>query len=258
MPEDPLSIFRIVFASMCALFTLVHLPWFLRMIRLNESGLADAYLPQNDFAKNEEVDESEYVPPGIERFLPNPGTRAFVASGVIFSGLMICAALDFYPRFAFLAAIVFYFLFFTAQGLTLLYFFFEGTIRLMFAAPSNGSIGTLPLWLATRVTRAIGHLRDEHGRGPRLQDRVIERPDEQEIVIESCRERDWNAVTTLQYKEDIYQLLDFGKREHGLHRYIYRFRIAPYGFPIRKLQMYSPDELLPSRSRGDRRVADSS
>ena len=112
MPEDPLSIFRIVFASTCALFMLVHMPWFLRMIRLHESGLADAYVPQDLHKKNEEVDESEYVQPGIGRFLPNLGTRAFMASGVIFAGLMVCAALDFYQRIAFLAAIVFYLLFF--------------------------------------------------------------------------------------------------------------------------------------------------
>ena len=113
MPEDPLIIFRTVFASACAFFTLIHLPWFVRALRIWDASFDDAQLPPEHMRENKDVDESELVAKNpLQKILPTLNIPAFIAVGIAFVILMLCAACSVYPRVSLLLAIVAYLVFF--------------------------------------------------------------------------------------------------------------------------------------------------
>jgi len=84
----------------------------------------------------------------------------------------------------------------------------------------------------------------EKSLGPLIEDLV--KPGVQtdyDLRIETCRPRDWNSATTLDYDGRHYALVR-AREQSPPRRFIYMFRISPPNRLIRSLYPYSPDELL--------------
>lgn len=137
------------------------------------------------------------------------------------------------------------------QPLTLLliYFFVEGTVRLLVAVSTGEAVGSLPLYLLELGrTRAV-EVKRERALEPLIADEVT-RSAPGELRIASCRPRDaWDQLTTIEYEGEFYELAETlaGRPPRP---YVYRLRPIPPGKVIRGLHHYHPEELLPPKKPG--------
>jgi hypothetical protein len=136
---------------------------------------------------------------------------------------------------------------FVFQPLTLvmLYFLFEGAVRLIAPLVTEEIIGTLPLVLVARAHDKIAGVRAEAALGPRVAD-TVERGDGRQfdLRISSCRPKpNWDKLMTIAYQDEYYEVV---KQETLLppRRFVYLLRKNPPGKVIRGLHHYDPREAL--------------
>lgn len=133
--------------------------------------------------------------------------------------------------------------------LVLLYFTFEGAVRLLAGLVTGEVVGTLPLqgvaWLHGKVEARWA----EWKLGPRIVD-LVQKGDgaAYDLRILSCRpKKTWDRMMTIVFLEEFYELV--GEERGPLPRqFIYLLRRAPEGKVIRGHHYYRPDEPLEPQS----------
>jgi hypothetical protein len=177
------------------------------------------------------------------------GTTALTAAAQVFGALWLGARcfLRYRARYAdfgapdlasgfLVGATVFIGFFFTFWGLFCLWLFSEGLVRAFSALVLSEPLASLPLWAADRAWRAIRKQQVERALPPELPDQV--ELDGDRLVIRASRRRDWDALTTLEYRERLYVVSEStvlaGPRPH-----VYRLAPAPDGHIVRRLVRYS-------------------
>jgi hypothetical protein len=126
----------------------------------------------------------------------------------------------------------------------LIYFIFEGVVRAVAGVITHEVLPSLPLQAIAWTHGLIERKQYEKSLGPLIED--IVKPGvqtEYDLRIETCRPRDWNSATTLDYEGHHYALVR-AREQAPPRRFIYMFKISPPNRLIRSLYPYSPDELL--------------
>ena len=134
------------------------------------------------------------------------------------------------------------FLIATPLGMFALYMAFEGLIRLASSTAMGEPLGTLPLWILERTLRVLGALFGA-GSSRICRDVAIVRLDDM-LEIRTCQPRDWDAVTTVEYRGVYYRVIDTLHTDDEKRPYLYRLEPASDSHLIRQIHRYSPDELL--------------
>jgi hypothetical protein len=144
--------------------------------------------------------------------------------------------------FVFGATLYVGFLFFSLPGFCSFYLFVEGMLRLAAAVVTHEPCGSLIVLLGfLLVRRAVGWQR-VRALDPLVVDTVSHRA--QGAVIETCRRRDWDELTTLELDGQHYRVAGYQERAQGPRRHVYMLLPAPPERVIRRLVRYTPDELL--------------
>jgi hypothetical protein len=136
---------------------------------------------------------------------------------------------------------------FLFQPLTLLmlFFIFEGAVRLCAALITEEVVGTLPLHLVALVHDRLEKSQLEAALGPRVAD-WVDRGDGKEfdLRIKSCRPRpNWDRLMTIYFEDEYYEVV---REEAGRppRRFVYLLKKIPPGKALRGLHQYHPDEVL--------------
>jgi len=130
-------------------------------------------------------------------------------------------------------------------SLLLLYFTFEGAVRMLAGMITGEVVGTLPLqgvaWLHGKAEARWAEWR----LGPRIADLVQEgKGTEYDLRILSCRpKKTWDRMMTIVY-EDVFYELEGEERGPFPRQFIYLLRRIPEGKIIRGYHYYRPDEPL--------------
>jgi hypothetical protein len=138
-------------------------------------------------------------------------------------------------------------------SIALFYFSFEGAVRAIAAFTGNELIGTLPLYLLLLVGRKAKKEVREFKLGPRIRDKVFPAPDgesEYDLVIASCRPKDWNQSLTIQYQDQLYELVRSIEGDPP-RRFVFLLKKAPLSKLVRGLHDYDPDEGLVAESANE-------
>ncbi len=129
------------------------------------------------------------------------------------------------------------------QPLTLLlvYFMFEGVVRLSAFVASKEVLPSLPLQIVAWIhTWAAGSAK-ERALGPRIVDLVKPGPTPELLIIESCRPKSWDTLLTISYMDKMYEIESTAEQAPP-RRFVYRLRIIPPSKLIRGIHAYQPDE----------------
>jgi hypothetical protein len=139
---------------------------------------------------------------------------------------------------------------FSPLSVLLAYLAFEGTMRVLAAAVTEETPGTLPLYLVAWAFEGIRRWRMERALGPRVMDEVYRfRGISYDLGIASCRpKRDWDRLMTIEFEEEFYEVFE-EKLGYPPRRYIYRLRQIPKGKVIRAIHHYHPDEVLSKKNK---------
>lgn len=136
---------------------------------------------------------------------------------------------------------------FLLQPLTLimLYFIFEGAVRIGAPLITEEVMGTLPLHLVALAHQKIKGVRAEAALGPRVAD-TVERGDGKQfdLRISSCRPKpNWDKMMTVAYQDEYYEVV---KQETLAppRRFVYLLRKNPPGRVMRGIHHYDPTESL--------------
>lgn len=134
-------------------------------------------------------------------------------------------------------------------SLLLLYFLFEGGIRIVAATTTHETLPTLPLFLASLLDERARDYRRERAMGPRIVD-LVQVEGASDLLIASCRPKTWVALNTIRYQDVLYELV---KINHGAkpRPYLYLLRKIPPNKTVRGVYDYSPNEVLPERERAE-------
>jgi hypothetical protein len=130
--------------------------------------------------------------------------------------------------------------------LALFYFSFEGAIRAITAFVSGEIVGTLPLYLLLLTSRKAREEVSEFRMGPRICDTVIaakEGETEYDLMIASCRPKDWNQSLTISYEDQFYELVGSFDSDPP-RRFVYLLKKAPISKLVRGLHVYDPEERI--------------
>ncbi|MCG8422003.1 MAG: hypothetical protein MJE77_29120 [Proteobacteria bacterium] len=131
----------------------------------------------------------------------------------------------------------------TPYGLLAIYGLLEGLVRFASAVVVGEPLATLPLWIIGSVLAALGALLS--GRDPSLcRDIAVIRPDGHMLDIRTCRRRDWDSCTTIEYRGVFFRLVEERELADASRPHFYRFERVHQGDLIRRIEPYSPDELL--------------
>ena len=139
-------------------------------------------------------------------------------------------------------------------SVALLYFSIEGAVRLVAAVASGECIGTLPLYLLLVVQQKTRKEIREFKLGARIRDSVFPAPDgepEYDLVIASCRPKDWNHSLTISHEGRLYELVRWFETDPP-RRFVYLLREAAQSKVVRGLHEYDPDEGITAMSISDR------
>ena len=126
----------------------------------------------------------------------------------------------------------------------IIYFAFEGFVRGIAALVTGEIVPTLPLQLLAWLHGIGERQRQERKLGPRVVDEVKPGvgPD-YDLMIESCRPKTWNKLSTIRYNDELYELVRDVIGEPP-RRFIYLLRRKPPGKVVRGLHHYEPEETL--------------
>jgi hypothetical protein len=134
-------------------------------------------------------------------------------------------------------------------SLLLLYFIFEGGIRIVAATTAHETLPTLPLFLASLLDARARAYRRERAMGPRIVD-LVQTEGAADLLVASCRPKTWIALNTIRYRNVLYELV---KTNQGAkpRPYLYLLRKIPANKLVRGIYDYSPDEVLPEMERAE-------
>lgn len=134
---------------------------------------------------------------------------------------------------------------FSPLSLLLAYFALEGMLRLLTAAVTEDTPGTLPLYLLAWGIGRTRRAQAERALGPLMADEVHQFEGiSYDLGITSCRpKKSWDRLMTIEFEEKFYEVFE-EKLGPPPRRYIYLLREIPPGKVIRGLHHYSPDEAL--------------
>lgn len=129
----------------------------------------------------------------------------------------------------------------------LIYFAFEGVVRLVAAVSTGEVVGTLPLAIIDIAGQKWNAYYAEKKQGPRVPD-LVSVPETDgsgyDLSIASCREKPgWDDLMTISYKETLYEVVDRVEGDEP-RRHVYRLRRAPLHKVIRGLHHYDPEEVM--------------
>jgi hypothetical protein len=132
-------------------------------------------------------------------------------------------------------------------SILLIYFAFEGVVRLVAAMTTGEVVGTLPLALIDITGQKWNAYYAEKKQGPRIPDLVgvpAEENSGYDLVIASCREKDgWHRLMTISYEETLYEVAGYAEGE-APRRHLYLLRRAPLHKVVRGLHHYDPEEVM--------------
>jgi len=175
-------------------------------------------------------------------FLFAAGLSAFVEM-LVLGTFYIKGFVDYAPE-AVIPPAAFLEYFFTPRTWPLLFFFFDGGIRLL-TAFAGQAIGTLPLYFAAWIHAWLRRRATRRRLGPLVED-LVERGDggRYELRISSCRpRRNWDKWMTVMYDEKLYEIAgaELGSPPRP---YVYLLRAKPESKVIRGLHRYHPAEVF--------------
>ena len=127
----------------------------------------------------------------------------------------------------------------------LVFLMIEGLLRGIAAVTTREVVPSLPLLAIAWIHGWFDHKSKENWLGPLVADVV--RPGNQtdyDLKIESCRPREWTNLTTISYKDQLYELIST-REQAPPRRFVFLLRKAPVHKLVRGLHNYHPDELLP-------------
>ncbi len=135
---------------------------------------------------------------------------------------------------------------FLPSTLLVIYFAVEGLVRWVAAIVTGEVIGTLPVFVAEIVAAKYRAHLDEKKQGERVPDLVSTPPVEgsgYDLMVASCRQKDWNELSTISYNDALYELAHYFIADPP-RRHVYLLRKAPVSKVVRGLHHYSPEEVL--------------
>jgi hypothetical protein len=132
--------------------------------------------------------------------------------------------------------------------LLLMFFALDGVFRAFAAAITGESLATAPLALAGFVHRRIEARRAERALGPRVVDDVQKNTGACDLYIMSCRQKPWSKLTTIEYGDKMYELVE---QRAGVppRPYIYIMNLIPKNKLVRGLHHYARDEELTEKEK---------
>ena len=132
-------------------------------------------------------------------------------------------------------------------SLLLIYFAFEGAVRLIAAISTREVVGTLPLALLDIASQKWSEYYAEKKQGPRVPDLVSEPPmngSGYDLAIASCRSRPgWDHLMTISYNDKLYEVAEYIEGDEP-RKHIYLLRLAPLQKVVRGLHQYDPEEVM--------------
>lgn len=132
-------------------------------------------------------------------------------------------------------------------SLLLIYFAFEGAVRLIAATATGEVVGTLPFVLIEAAGRRWNAYQSEKKQGPRVPDEItVAAPDgDHELAIASCRRKmGWDRLMTVSYQNQLYEIARYLYVEgENPRRHIYYLRPAPAHKIVRGIHHYDPQEI---------------
>lgn len=135
----------------------------------------------------------------------------------------------------------------TPASMVLIYFAFEGVVRLFGAVTTGEVVGTLPLTIADWSATRLRELHVEKKQGPRIPDMVAAPPVEgcgYDLSIASCRAKPgWDHLLTISYNDTLYEVAEYVEGDIP-RKHVYLLRRAPAHKVIRGLHHYDPEEVL--------------
>ena len=129
--------------------------------------------------------------------------------------------------------------------LVILWFWFEGAVRLFGAAFTEETIGTLPLWILDRSYRAFKQRKENRLRPPLVTDEVFWHKDGRVEVLRvmSCRPKStWKNRATIRIKDEFFRV----------ENSITGSGPRPFGYQLRRLQ---PGEIIRAPENYDPKIA---
>ena len=128
--------------------------------------------------------------------------------------------------------------------LSLLYFALEGAVRIIAAAGNDEVLPTLPLQVVAFVHELVQARYHEFELGPRIADLVEPGvPGKYDLKIRSCRPKAWNALITVRYNDEMYELQS-EETGQAPRPFVYLLRRRPEHKIVRGLHDYHPDEAM--------------
>lgn len=132
-------------------------------------------------------------------------------------------------------------------SLLLIYFAFEGAVRLIAAVSAREVVGTLPLALVDMASQKWSEYYAEKQQGPRVPD-LVSAPmmgaSGYDLAIASCRSKQgWDHLMTISYHDTLYEVADYAEGDEP-RRHVYLLRRAPAHKVVRGLHHYDPEEVM--------------
>jgi hypothetical protein len=126
----------------------------------------------------------------------------------------------------------------------LIYVAVEGTIRMFAIIVSGEILPTLPLAILSWMHIGAEARYKEHKLGPRVADEMtVGTSTEFDLRIDSCRRKRWNKLTTINYNDELYEIVkEFPGEPPRPH--IYLLKRIPGGKVVRGIYHYDPTETL--------------
>jgi len=121
------------------------------------------------------------------------------------------------------------------------YIAFEGVVRLLAVVGAGEIIPILPFALVQQVESRGRRRLQRWKQGPPVPDLVVE--EGSGIIIASCRPKSWTNLTTIVWKDQMYELAD-AQNGASPRPFIYRLTARPEGKIIRGIHRFSPDECM--------------
>ena len=128
----------------------------------------------------------------------------------------------------------------------IIWFWFEGVVRLLGAAFTDEIVGTLPLWIIDKSFRALRRQGQNRHRPPLVPDEVTWLGDGQAeaLMIMSCRQKPaWQDRPTIRFKDEFFKV-ERSIAGTGLRPYTYHLRRLQAGEIIRAPEDYNPETVL--------------
>jgi hypothetical protein len=125
----------------------------------------------------------------------------------------------------------------------IIWFWFEGVVRLLGAAFTDEIVGTLPLWIIDTSFRALRQRRQNRHRPPLVPDEVTWLRDAQPeaLMIMSCLPKPtWQDRSTIRFKDEFFKV-ESSIVGSGLRPYTYHLRRMQPGEIIRAPENYDPE-----------------